>query len=73
MTTKYQAYEHLIDCHGQLWPETPKGWRRDEVDSTHRDHHRAGRSTNPAERSGPTAKASTRNGGATNRRSVRDD
>lgn len=45
--TKYQAYQHLIDSHGQLWPETAKGWRRDEVDWTHRDHHRAGRVTEP--------------------------
>ncbi len=41
--TKYQVYQHLIDSHGQLWPETPKGWRRDEVDSTHRDAHYSGR------------------------------
>ncbi len=45
--TKYQVYQHLIDCHGQLWPATPKGWRRDEVDWTHRDAHRAGQVTEP--------------------------
>ena len=45
--TKYQAYQHLIDSHGQLWPETPKGWRRDEVDSTHWYAHRCGQVTEP--------------------------
>ncbi len=45
--TKYQLYQHLIDSHGQLWPETPKGWRRDEVDSTHREAHREGRVNEP--------------------------
>ncbi len=45
--TKEQLYQHLIDSHGQVWPETPKGWRRDEVDSVHRDHHREGRVTEP--------------------------
>ncbi len=43
--TKEQAYEHLVDSHGQVWPETPKGWRRDEVDWTHREAHLRGRVT----------------------------
>ncbi len=45
--TKEQAYLHLIDSHGQVWPETARAWRRDEVDSAHRDHHRTGRVTEP--------------------------